>query len=299
MEKKPKIIAILGATASGKSALGVALTQEFSGEIVSADSRQVYRGLDIGTAKITPLEMAGVTHHLIDVADLSRHYTAFDFQMEAIATLSDISTRGHLPIVVGGTFFYTDLLRGRTGTAKVVADADLRQELGQKTLPELVDLLSELDPDSLATIDTLNPRRLIRAIEVVKTLGTRPKAEKLDSPYDWLVIGLSVDKTTLRTRYRARATNWLANGFLAEVEGLLRQGIDLARLQEIGFEYTLGLDLLKHRITEAEFIDRFEQKNWQYAKRQLTWLKRDETICWFKPEATAEIFASVRQFLHN
>lgn len=299
MGKKPKVIVVLGPTASGKTALGVSLAKALSGEVISADSRQVYQGLDIGTAKITLAEMNGVPHHLIDIISPADQYDAYQFKTDATKCVTEIHTRGKLPIIVGGTFFYVDLLRGRQGTATAPADPNLRAKLEEKTLPELIAVLAELDPTVLATIDQQNPRRLIRAIEIISTLGTRPSAQKAPSSYDWLVIGLKVDKETLRARYRARATAWLIQGFLAEIKHLLESGLTPARLQEIGFEYTLGLELLERRITETEFIDRFEQKNWQYAKRQQTWLKRDEEIKWFIPEETKQIKETVEQFLHN
>jgi tRNA dimethylallyltransferase len=299
IQKKPKVIAVLGPTASGKTALGIFLAKAFSGEVISADSRQVYQGLDIGTAKVTKEEMSGVPHHLIDIIAPTKQYDAYQFQTDATKSVTEIHTRGNVPIIVGGTFFYVDLLRGRQGTAAAPADPALRARLEEKTPPELVAMLDALDPNVLTTIDQQNPRRLIRAIEVISTLGTRPSAQKAPASYDWLVIGLKVDKETLRTRYRARAMAWLSQGFLAEIENLLESGITPARLQEIGFEYTLGLDLLERRISETEFIDRFEQKNWQYAKRQQTWLKRDEEIKWFIPEETKQIKEAVAQFLHN
>ncbi len=299
MHEKPKVIAILGPTASGKSALGVSLGQAFSGEVISADSRQVYRELDIGTAKITSKEMAGIPHHLIDIIDPTKQYSAYQFQSDATKCITEIQARNNVPIIVGGTFFYVDLLRGQRGTAAAPADPVLRATLEQKTLPELQAELVALDPDTYASIDTKNPRRLIRAIEVIRTIGQLPPPAIIETPYDWLVIGLSVNKETLRARYRTRATSWLQTGFLEEINQLLAAGVTTARLQEIGFEYTLGLSLLKQEITEIEFIDRFEQKNWQYAKRQLTWLKRDQEIHWCKPEEIDHITKIVTAFLHN
>ena len=151
----------------------------------------------------------------------------------------------------------------------------------------------------IETLEIENPRRLMRAIEILEALGHIPKPTVVESPYDWLIIGLSIEKEELRSRYRTRAISWLEVGFLDEISTLLKKGVSEARLQEIGFEYTLGLSLLKGEITEAEFIDRFEQKNWQYAKRQLLWLKRDSDIKWFKPEQRTDIFTTVESFLHN
>lgn len=296
---KPKIIAIVGATASGKTSLSVALAKEFFGEIISADSRQVYRKLDIGTAKVTSEEMAGVHHHLIDVVDINQIFTAHDFKNLAGRAISSIAKQNKLPIIVGGTFFYLDQLRGTSGVADVEPNPALRTELEKLSLPELRERVATFDRTLLETLEIENPRRLMRAIEILEALGHIPEPTITESPYDWLVIGLKVEKEELRARYRARATNWLQIGFLKEISGLLETGVSEARLQEIGFEYTLGLSLLKGEITETEFIDRFEQKNWQYAKRQLVWLKRDKHVRWFIPEQTEEISNSVKSFLAN
>lgn len=298
-QKKPKIIAIVGATASGKTALSLSLAKQFRGEIISADSRQIYRGLDIGTAKIMPDEMDGVPHHLIDIIEVDESFSAHDFSTLATSSITDITERENLPIIVGGTFFYLDQLRGNSGKAPVPPNPELRAKLEGLTLEELKNRLEAFDHTLLSSIDINNPRRMIRALEILETLGHIPKAETLQSPYDWLVIGLQTNKETLRERYRQRASHWLKIGFLAEIRGLVSRGITEKRLTEIGFEYKLGLALLNNEITEAEFIDRFEQKNWQYAKRQLTWLKRDQAVSWFRSEQQSEILEAVNQFLRD
>jgi tRNA dimethylallyltransferase len=298
-EKKPKIIAIVGATASGKTALSLALAKQFSGEIISADSRQIYRGLDIGTAKITSEEMGGVPHHLIDVVNVDQSFSAHDFSTLATSAITDITSRGNLPIIVGGTFFYLDQLRGQSGKAPVPPNPKLRAELEALTLPELKSRLEAFNPTLFSNIDIQNPRRIMRALEILETLGYIPEAEKIISPYDWLIIGLQTDKETLRERYRQRAEDWLKIGFLDEIKDLIAQKVSEKRLAEIGFEYTLGLALLNKEITKTEFIDCFEQKNWQYAKRQLTWLKRDQTINWFKSDQPSEILDTVTLFLRD
>ncbi|MEZ4195268.1 MAG: tRNA (adenosine(37)-N6)-dimethylallyltransferase MiaA [Candidatus Paceibacterota bacterium] len=298
-ETKPKIVAIVGATASGKTSLSIDLAKEFSGEIISADSRQVYKELDIGTAKVTQEEMSGVPHHLIDVVNVDTVFTAHDFKTLANQAITDIQSRNKLPIIVGGTFFYLDQLRGTSGVADVEPNPELRAELEQLSLEELRTRVATFDRTLLETLEIENPRRLMRAIEILEALGHIPKPTVVESPYDWLIIGLSVEKEELRSRYRTRATSWLEVGFLDEISTLLKKGVSEARLQEIGFEYTLGLSLLKGEITETEFIDKFEQKNWQYAKRQLLWLKRDSDIKWFKPEQRTDIFTTVESFLHN
>ncbi len=287
-EIKPKIIAIVGPTASGKTALSLALAEQFHGEIISADSRQVYRGLDIGTAKATPEERATVPHHIIDVADIDTTFTAHDFAEQATAAITSIADRAHTPIVVGGTFFYLDQLRGTAGKAPVPPNPSLRAELATLSLEELTARVAAHDPSLLATIDITNPRRLMRAIEILEALGHIPVVEPVESPYEWLTIGLKANKDVLRPRYAERAKAWLAAGFLTEIQGLLKSGVTRDRLGEIGFEYRLGLELLDETIDEATFTQRFVEKNWQYAKRQLTWFKRDKRIHWVKNEDEAE-----------
>lgn len=297
--KKPKIIAIVGPTASGKTSLSIALAKQFSGEIISADSRQIYRGLDIGTAKVTAEEMAGIPHHLLDRVDVNDTYTAHDFVKDAKEVIEVIVEENNLPIIVGGTFFYLDLLRGKMGAAPVSPDKALRDELEKLSLPELVDRLVKLDPEESKKVDLSNPRRIIRAIEIITSLGHIPEPEIIGSDYDWLIIGLRVEKEILRLRYQDRSRTWLKNGFLEEVAGLLDKKVPEKKLAELGFEYTLGLKLLNKEISEKEFVTQFEQKNWQYAKRQMTWLKRDEEIDWFKPAETEKISALVQSFLAN
>lgn len=297
---KPKIITIVGPTASGKTALSITLSKQFSGEVISADSRQVYRELDIGTAKITQKEMTGIPHHLINILNISEKYTGHQFVQDAQTAISDIYSRHHLPIIAGGTFFYLDLLRGKQQVAAVPTNDQLRAEIETKTLPELQSRLATYGSQYLESIDTSNPRRIIRALEILAALGEIPKpTQNNDSSYDFLLIGLRVGKEVLRARYRTRAAEWLKNGFLNEIEGLLEQGITAARLQEIGFEYTLGVALLKEEISASEFTDRFEQKNWQYAKRQYTWLKRDPDIVWYEPGQTAAIVERVTHYLND
>ncbi len=297
LQPKPKIIAIVGPTASGKTALSIELAKQFNGEIISADSRQVYRGLDIGTAKITEEEKAGIPHHLIDVADVDTIFTAHDFKQLATAAIDDIVERAKVPIIVGGTFFYLDQLRGTSTMAEVPPNPPLRAELEKLSLEELQTKLAEYDRTLLESIDIANPRRLVRALEILDALGHIPDNKQTDNPYDWLVISLQVEKEILHERYTTRAKTWLEAGFLAEISGLIKLGVSRARLTEIGFEYTLGLKLIDKEITESEFILQFVQKNWQYAKRQNTWLKRDQTILSLKPDNQTEIISTVKDFL--
>lgn len=294
--EKSKILVVLGPTASGKTALAVELAKKFNGEVISADSRQVYRGLDIGTAKTTKEEMGGVPHHLIDVADPLEVYNASDFKRNAEAAIADIVSRGRLPIIAGGTFFYVDTLLGRITLPDVPPNESLRKKLEEKSAAELYAELQAKDTRRAAEIDPQNKRRLVRALEITRELDYVPLPTKLESHYDYLLIGIETDKEELRERFAKRASEWLRRGFLNEIETVLANGVTRERLSEIGFEYRLGLELLDKKIDKVEFSQKFIEKNWQYAKRQMTWLKRDKEIKWFERN-DAKIFSEVEKFL--
>lgn len=298
--KKQKLVVVVGPTASGKTGLAINIAKQFHGEVISADSRQVYRGLDIGTAKATEAEMQGVPHHLIDIVDIDTVYTADRFKKEARKCITEITAREHLPIVAGGTFFYVDTLLGRIAPPKVSPNPELRAALEKKTVEELFAELEQKDPRRATTVDPKNKRRIIRSLEIIEALGSVPETEPSVSPYLTLTLGINTDPDTLRERLKKRAQHYLDIGFKEEVEVLLETGVKRERLAEIGFEYLLGLDLIDGKLSEEKFIEVFVQKNWQYAKRQLTWLKRDQQVNWVSASDKGEIEMLVQQFLmHN
>ncbi|MFT5831955.1 MAG: tRNA dimethylallyltransferase [Candidatus Paceibacteria bacterium] len=299
MANKPKIIAIVGPTAAGKTSLSITIAKHVHGEVISADSRQVYEGMDIGTSKVTEAEMDGVSHHLLDIAKPMEVYTAADFTRDANRAIADITSRGKTPIIAGGTFFYLDLLRGKMQAAPVEPDQELRTKLEKYSNEELLQLLETKDARRASAVDPHNRRRLIRSLEIIETLGSVPPVVPVESDYDWLIFGVTREKEELRERFRTRAALWLTDGFQNEVERLLEEGVTRARFQEMGFEYTLMLQLIDKELTETEFVDRFEEKNWQYAKRQLTWLRKDNSIIWVEPSDTDSILESVDNFLEN
>lgn len=291
--KKPLVIAVVGPTASGKTGLAITLAQKFSGEVISADSRQVYRGLDIGTAKVTAAEAQGVPHHLLDVVSLPDIYTAQDFVQDATQTIAAIHGRQHLPIIAGGTFFYLDLLFKKTTAAPVPPNPTLREKLAEHSTTELYDQLRSIDPERAKAIDAANPRRLMRALEIAHTVGKNPPITVTENPYHTVVIGITRNREELRARYQTRAKEWLQAGIIEETQGLLDTGITRERIRELGFEYTLTLQLIDTEITRAEWQERFVQKNWQYAKRQLTWLRRNPEVQWIDPDNISEAVALV------
>ena len=293
------IICVVGPTAAGKTGLSIELAKHFQGEIVSADSRQVYRGLDIGTAKVTATEMQGIPHHLIDVVDIDTIYTGSDFIRDADAAIRDIDARNALPIVAGGTFFYVQLLRRAIAPAPAPPNPELRESFAHHNNKTLFALLQQKDSIRAATIDPHNRRRLVRALEIIDHLGTVPPQSPPPSPYRSIMVGIDSDKDTLRNKYRTRSLDWLQAGITQEVDTLLTNGISREHLKEIGFEYELVLQLLDDELTETEYIERFIQKNWQYAKRQRTWMYKDPDITWFTPGTTPEIIEHITQKLQT
>lgn len=291
-----KILTILGPTASGKTSLAIALAKEFGGEVISADSRQVYRGLDIGTGKVTQEEMDGVPHHLLDVADPWEQYTVADFVRDATAAIDDISNRGKLPIIAGGTFFYIDALLGRTAVPEVPPNEALRRELEERSTESLFATLQNLDPDRAATIEPENKRRLIRALEIIEALGKVPEPECEDR-YDTLLLAIERSKEELRERFEKRATIWTKNDALEnEVAMLIKNGVTRDRLLNMGFEYQLGLERYDGILTKQEFVEKFIEKNWQYARQQFAWLKRYEDVHWIAPALNEETRTLVRNW---
>ncbi len=294
---KQKVIVVVGPTASGKTSLAITIALQFHGEVISADSRQVYRKLDIGTAKVTAAETQGIPHHLIDIVDIDTTYTAADFKRDARQKIAEIGARHHVPIIAGGTFFYVDATLGRIEPAQVSPNPELRAELETKSNEELFELLDRKDPRRASLIDRQNKRRLVRALEIVEQLGEVPPLTTADLPYDTLMIGIQTDPDDLRLRLQKRAEGWLSSGFIEEVKDLLASGISRDRLTEIGFEYMIGVDLIEGKLTKEKFVEVFVQKNWQYAKRQITWLKRDPTINWVSPADRSEVEILITNFL--
>ena len=299
-ELKPKAIAIVGPTASGKTALSITLAQHFGGEVISADSRQVYRGLNIGSAKVTTAEMAGIPHHVIDIVDPTLVYTGADFKRDGEKALADITTRGNLPIVAGGTFFYLELLKGTMQSAPVPPNPILRAVLEQKTPAELFKELQAKDPVRAEVIDADNPRRLIRALEIIDAVGIVPPVTIPDPAYDWLTIGIDTPVDVLNERIHTRIIDRLKIGMIEEVEVLHRNGLSWQRLEDIGLEYRYIALYLQNRLTRDEMIEQLGSKSRQFAKRQRLWLKRDQNIAWLpSPAKQTTAIELVEQFLKN
>ena len=290
-----KLVVIVGPNASGKSDLAVKLAKRFNGEVVSADSRQVYKGMDIGTGKITKEEMQGIPHHLLDVASPKRRFSVVQYQKKAIEVIKKIQRKGKLPILCGGTGFYVQAVVDGLVFPKVKPDWRFRKKLEQKSAKELYEYLKKLDPERAKTIEKDNKRRLIRAIEIVlKTGKPVPKLQK-QKLFDVLMIGIKRNKKELKERIRKRLKKRLKQGMIEEVKKLKESGLSWKRLEEFGLEYRWIARYLQGKIDYQEMIEKLQKDIEDFAKRQMTWFKRDKRICWIQNYKEAEKL--VRKFL--
>ncbi len=292
----PKIIVVLGPTASGKSDLCVNLALWLSSkkfkknttgaEIISADSRQVYRGMDIGTGKITEKEMKGIPHHLLDVASPRRKFDVAKYKTLADKSVYGILAQNKIPIICGGTGFYIQAIVDNISFPDVKPNEALRKKMEKYSLERLLKILSKLDPKKSQTIDAKNKRRIIRAIEIIKAIGKMP-ALKPNPKYDTLQIGITKNREDLQKLIEKRLLKRLDQGMVNEVKKLRKNGVSWKRLEELGLEYRFIALYLQKKITKQEMIDQLRIAIGQYAKRQITWFKRDGRIIWLPPENTA------------
>jgi len=285
MSKLNKLLVIVGPTASGKTDLSIKLAKKFNGEIISADSRQVYKGMNIGTGKITKKEMAGIPHHLLDVARPQAKFDVVKYRKGALRAFKDIQKRKKLPILIGGTGFYIQAVVDGIILPQVKPNWKLRKELEKKSNSELFQQLKKLDPNRAKSIDKGNPRRLIRAIEIALTTE-KPVPELKKSPIDSevLILGVKKNKKELEKLIEKRLLKRLKIGMIAEVKKLHNPsadgGVSWKRLEEFGLEYRYIAQFLQNKITREEMIERIQKESEHYAKRQMTWFKRDPRIHW-------------------
>ena len=270
-----KVIVVVGPTASGKSDFAVLLAKEINGEVISADSRQVYKGLDIGTGKITEEEMQGVKHYGLSLYDLDEKISVVKYKEDMDKLISDILSRGKPAIICGGTGQYIDALIYKNELPKVKPNQNLRDLLETYSTEALYDDLLQKDPGRAQAIDKHNRVRLIRALEIVEELGTVPLQEENVLRYETEIYLLSPSKEVLRSRVLKRVEKRMEQGMLDEVSNVLRMGYtDEATLKRFGIEYYVLSKYLQGELTENETKQILINKIMQYAKRQMTWNKK-------------------------
>ena len=289
-----RIIAVAGPTASGKSALALELCKRLGGELVSLDSMQIYKGLDIGTAKPTKAEQAEVRHHMIDICDPREKFSAADFAERAHGVIADIRSRGKRVVLCGGTGLYLDTVLGRLDFGALESNEKLRRDLiafaEKNGADALYERLVKIDPQAAEKIHKNNVRRVARAIEIYELTGktkTEHDREAIsDSPYDSLIIGLDYnDREVLYSRINRRVDLMIDAGLETEVRSLLSEGLlsaDSTAGQAIGYKEMLGYIAGEYTLEDA--IEKIKLGTRRYAKRQLTWLRRNPEINWLYPD---------------
>jgi tRNA dimethylallyltransferase len=270
--KNRRLIAVVGPTASGKTARAIAIAQEKGGEIISVDSRQVYRMLDIGTEKISREEMQGIPHHLIDIRDAKDAYSAGDFVSDAERLIKEIWSRGKVPILAGGTHFYFDALLYGLPAASAKNEA-LRVELEQLPTEELMRRVREADPRRAKRLDPQNRRRIIRALEIIAEHGSVPERTTASPRYDIEWIILNPERDELRSRIRTRLAAALTRGLVEEVERV-RAYVGDERLNELGLEYKIIGEYLRGERSRESLLPTLSSRLWHYARHQKAWLRK-------------------------
>jgi tRNA dimethylallyltransferase len=276
----------VGPTASGKTSLSIYLAQKLKGEVVSADSRQVYKGLDIGTGKVTKKEMAGIPHHLLDVASPKKEFSVNDFVRLGEKACSSILQNNGTPIVVGGTGYYVDALLGRIVLPNVPPNPKLRTQLEKKTPLQLFAQLKKLDPRRAKTIEPHHKRRLIRAIEIAVALGKSP-VPNTNEKYRVLWLGIAPTKEVLHKNIHKRLLARMKIGMVTEAKRLHKQDLSYKRMHALGLEYRSLANYLQGSVTKDEMLTELERAIQKYAKRQMQWFKRNQNICWVKNKTEA------------
>lgn len=303
--KLPKVVVILGPTAAGKTQWSIQLAKQFHGSVISADSRQIYKKMDIGTAKPTgerlglrrSLHVDGVPHHMIDIIDPGKKFTVAQFRDRALKYIKLATKNNRLPIVAGGTGLYISALVDNYTIPRIPENKKLRQSLESKTAAELMTLLTSLDPGAAKTMDPKNKRRIIRALEVCILSGEPYSAQRLrgEPLIDVLQIGITVPRDTLHQRINTRVDEMMKLGLLKEVEQLMKQKYswELPSMSGVGYRQFQGFFEGRHSLDEC--IELLKRDTRRFARRQCTWFRRDKRIQWV--ERYDEALALVKEFL--
>lgn len=280
-QNKIKVIAIVGATASGKTSYSIELAKKVGGEIISADSRLVYKGFDIGTAKPTKAETEGIPHHLIDIVEPEYDYSAGEYQKAAREKIYEINNRGNLPVVVGGTGLYIDILLKNYSLPEIPPDKNLRRELEKLSGKELYEILTDKDPAGAQTIEPNDRKKIIRAVEIINATGMPlDKSRGVEAEeFDVQWIGRNFEREKLYERIDKRVDLMIENGLIEETKNLLNKHGRIQNLvNTIGYREIIGY--LDNRYTLEEAKNLLKKNTRNYAKRQLTWFRKNDKIEW-------------------
>ncbi|GED24679.1 tRNA dimethylallyltransferase [Brevibacillus agri] len=307
LQQREKLVVIIGPTAVGKTQLSLDLAQQFNGEIISGDSMQVYRGMDIGTAKAEPAELALVPHHLIDIKNPDEEYSVALFQESATRLITEINQRERLPFIVGGTGLYIESVTHRFQFSQAAQDPELRERLQRLADAEGVEALharlADVDPITAQRLHPNDVKRVIRALEIYESTGYKMSDFQLraqHSPYDLVMIGLTMERAVLYERINRRVELMIEAGLVEEVRGLLDKGYDASMVSMQGLGYKELIPYLYGEITLEKAINDIQQRTRHFAKRQLSWFRRIPEVQWFDmtdPAGQAKSVETIKQIL--
>lgn len=307
---KEKLLVVIGPTAVGKSELAIQLAQRYEGELISGDSIQVYRGLDIGTAKVKPAQMQGITHHLIDIHEPDYYYSVAEFQDSARKLITEINQRGHLPIIVGGTGLYINAVIENYNLPEIQTNPALRHELAKLSKEELYAQLQHYDSETAGRLHINDQKRIIRALEVYHQLGKsmsqlRTEQKNLQhANYDQLLIGLTLERAKLYERINKRVELMIEQGLVEEVRKLMLVGYNQNHNSMQGIGYKEILQHLNGELTLAEAVDKIQQATRNFAKRQMSLFRSNPEIKWFDltnyhESGDSSVFASINSLIDD
>ncbi|MBT2642354.1 tRNA (adenosine(37)-N6)-dimethylallyltransferase MiaA [Bacillus sp. ISL-41] len=309
MEQKQKLIVLIGPTAVGKTKLSIELAKKFNGEIISGDSMQIYKGMDIGTAKITQEEMEGIPHHLIDIKEPDESFSTAEFQELVRMKIDEISSRGKMPMIVGGTGLYIQSVIFDYQFTDAPSDPSFRRSLEQAADENgqefLHGKLKDADPESASRIHPNNVRRVIRALEIIhctgKTAGELQENQSPELLYDTALIGLTMDREMLYNRINYRVDLMMKQGLLDEVQYFYEKGLrDCQSIQAIGYKELY--DYFDGKVPLELAIENLKQNSRRYAKRQLTWFRNKMNVEWFDMSESKDAekkFAEISKFIEG
>ena len=300
---KPKVIVICGPTASGKTALSIELAKKINGEIISSDSMQIYKDMDIGTAKPTKEEMQGIKHYLLDFVEPSRRYSVADFKKDAEKAIEDILEKGKVPIVVGGTGLYVDSLIYGIEYQDIKFDEQYRKELEnraeQEGLESLYNEAKQIDPQAMEKISANDQKRILRILEIYHATGKNKTEQEIESrkngiKYDYKVFAINMDREKLYERINKRVDIMIEQGLIQEVQDLLKKYEEFPTAMQ-GLGYKEVVEYLQGNISKEEMIDKVKMETRRYAKRQITWFKKNKQTIWIGPQDLQKILDEIHK----
>ena len=288
---KPKVIVICGPTASGKTALSIELAKKINGEIISSDSMQIYKYMDIGTAKTTQEEMQGIKHYLLDFVEPSQRYSVAEFKKDAEKAIEEILQKGKTPIIVGGTGLYVDSLIYGIEYQTIEFDEQYRKQLEERVEKEGLETLyneaKKIDPQAIEKISLNDKKRILRILEIYKATGKNKTEQEIESrknevKYDYKVFAINMDREKLYERINKRVDIMIENGLIEEVEKLLEKYKEFPTAMQ-GLGYKEVVEYLQGKVSKEEMIENIKRETRRYAKRQLTWFRKNKQTIWIEP----------------